>query len=343
MKTSLLVAAGLLAAAPLAAQQTPAAGAQDRVHTVQNGETLWGIAQSYMSDPFLWPEIFRLNTGSVRDPARIYPGQRLALPEGVSGPAGPGDDRTVFYPSASQEARNRILGADGPPIPAVTPADFYRAAFLAQASEVRTIGRVAGPISPTVVPIEHAPQIQPYDRINVALTDPSALRVGDRVGFLAEGGKVEPLGRVYRPTGIGTVAAVQGSTATLQVVQMFGAVSVGDLVTPSPRFPVPVGVVPGASAGPDVHIVAFAEEHTLHNVEELAFLDAGRAEGIHEGDEFETYLSSNQAEWGVEPAVTVGRLQVVKVTEHTATVRVRSLRQPALRPGLPARRIGRMP
>ena len=34
---------------------------------MKTGDTLWDIARLYLSDPFLWPEIYRLNTAVVED------------------------------------------------------------------------------------------------------------------------------------------------------------------------------------------------------------------------------------------------------------------------------------
>ncbi len=78
---TLLVAASIGALPTvLAAQQPAKADTVAQTHTVVKGETLWGLAQQYLSDPFRWPEIYNLNKSLITDPHWIYPGQTLRIP-----------------------------------------------------------------------------------------------------------------------------------------------------------------------------------------------------------------------------------------------------------------------
>ena len=69
-----------LALAGLAGLALPAL-ANDRVHVVRPGETLWQITEAVVGDPHRWPELYRANRDQIKDPSTLYPGQRLAIPD----------------------------------------------------------------------------------------------------------------------------------------------------------------------------------------------------------------------------------------------------------------------
>ena len=56
------------------------ASAEGKLHVVRAGETLATIARSELGDVALWPVLYRANRDRIKDPARVYPGQQLAIP-----------------------------------------------------------------------------------------------------------------------------------------------------------------------------------------------------------------------------------------------------------------------
>src|SRR5213593_3085377 len=107
------LAAGILAAPPLHAQDT----SQVRTHTVVRGDNLWDLSQRYLGNPFLWPEIYRLNRDVVEDPHWIYPGEVLRLP----GPEG----QVAAAPPAAAPPAPEVAQQPGAPPPGGLEATVF--------------------------------------------------------------------------------------------------------------------------------------------------------------------------------------------------------------------------
>jgi nucleoid-associated protein YgaU len=59
----------------------PAGGAAlGQYHEVQKGDTLSKIAEKYYGDPSLYKDIFEANKDLLKDPNKIFPGQKLRIP-----------------------------------------------------------------------------------------------------------------------------------------------------------------------------------------------------------------------------------------------------------------------
>jgi nucleoid-associated protein YgaU len=86
------------ALAALCFAATAAASAEPKLHVVRRGETLATIAQAELGDIALWPALYRANRDRIKDPTRIYPGQRLTIPE-------PGSEGAMPIEEAAPEAR----------------------------------------------------------------------------------------------------------------------------------------------------------------------------------------------------------------------------------------------
>jgi len=191
-------------AVPASAQDTTQAGPRPQRHIVQLGETLWGLAQLYLGDPFLWPEIYRINTTVVEDPHWIFPGEELLLvpsdhTQVAEAPVVPPADTVAVEEQAAQRPVEIVelpaaLPEAPPPAAEVGPTIFTRA-----------------PIG------ERASQLQ------VGLADTyRGVRPGDfyRSGFLTEG-EAFPWGRVEGIADIGTARGSErgAGAATAMIFQ----------------------------------------------------------------------------------------------------------------------------
>ncbi|MSO22161.1 MAG: LysM peptidoglycan-binding domain-containing protein [Acidobacteria bacterium] len=48
------------------------------VHIVKPGDTLWEVSKQYLKDPFLWPQVWEMNS-QVKNPHWIYPGDQILI------------------------------------------------------------------------------------------------------------------------------------------------------------------------------------------------------------------------------------------------------------------------
>ena len=329
------------------------AGAQQgtessRVHEVRTGDTLWDLANQYLGNPFRWPEIYSINRPQVLDPDLIFPRETILIPGGgpqtvgvASAPPAAIPERTVFFSGESPQPQQQgmtIRTTQAIQVAAVSTGTFYRAGVLMPDSLFRALGKLVSVISPTVVARNTDPQIQPFDRVNVALRED--VRLGDRVQFVRPAHLIEPYGRVFLPSGGGIIRGVEGRTATIEVDQFYDRVAPGDFVVAMPVLPQTMST--GRSAySPTGLVIGFSDDQPIVSTGDMGFVNLGSSSGVSQGDELVAYIPAAEREWGREPEVVVARLQVVRSDPEVSTIRVIALEQPALQAGMPVRPVAR--
>jgi len=49
-------------------------------YVIESGDTLGGIAKTFLGSAGRYPEIFEANREVIQDPNKIYPGQKIRIP-----------------------------------------------------------------------------------------------------------------------------------------------------------------------------------------------------------------------------------------------------------------------
>ncbi len=366
-----------VAAAPARAQDSLQVGERPAVHVVTEGETLWELARLYLGDPFLWPEIYRLNTTVVEDPHWIYPGEELLLAMAdrtavpLEEPVDPGEEMIEREPEPEAP---EVEMPDAPPPPppveeagptvftrttpvaapervvpmlaeesyrAVRKGDFYAAGFLTEEDELpwaEVRGRAERGGGPDRIGGRTA---FPFGRIVIVAPQGAAYHVGDTVFTAQVGRDVPRWGDVVVPTGLARVEHVSGREVVAELFTVFSRVTPNQVAMPIEPFRNPGESRPASvDGGLEGSIITVRDRHPLPNQQDIVFIDIGREAGVVPGDLFEVVRADVVAD---APPERIAVLQVVHVRERSASAMLLQIMAPGTRDGSRVRLIGKMP
>ena len=125
-------------------------------HIVQRRDTLWGLAESHLSDPFRWPELLELNQGvpqadggALCDADLIRTGWVLAFPADATGLLAP---PTVPTRTSEAPAAQPVSIPDPEEVEPIPPADPSASTIEAPATTDAPVSTTPHPPAATVVP-----------------------------------------------------------------------------------------------------------------------------------------------------------------------------------------------
>ncbi len=353
---------------PVDTARAPAAGTV--LHTVRRGDTLYDIARRYLGNPLRWPELFRANSAVVANANLIYPGQRLTVgadgkptfvpPKAVAADAAsdvvPASPRAVvFGRSLGGESQSTLQNAtiNGRTLrPTVRAGEAAAAPFLVPAAARGSAGMLVSRADRTVLESGTArDQFLLFDDVNVLLPAGTIAAVGARFGVFQIGPEVVSgavRSWVMQPTGVVEIGAVgSGRAARARVVAMYANLRKGDILLPLEAPAAVLTVRPEAVVnGPVFEVAYVAGGVVLPTVQNYIVIALPRGTTARVGDQFALVAEGvplSEAGQDVAPENTVAQASVVKVTTDGATAIIVGHDQPAVRVGMKARLVARMP
>ena len=318
--------------------QPPTEFAPDaNVYIIQKGDTLWALAQKFLGNPYLWPQLWEKNK-YIRDAHWIYPGDPLVVgvkaaevsaptappaptvpppaaapaPGTPGGPAGAGE-------AGSQEAPATLVAAG-------TEDDIYCFAYLDDKN--------ARP----QLTIKSAERIESED--NYSTNDIVYLSGGEQEGVKAgqEYFIVQPvrnlrhpatnavLGKVIRYLGRARVLCTQDHTATAEIVASCDAIQIGAWLKPFEPIPIPMTVLTApvnrcdpASTKPRGYIVYSRDDDVSFGEGEVVIIDLGEADQLAPGSQAIIYRDDPVPG---TPRILLGELAVLTTGSHWATAKI---------------------
>jgi LysM repeat protein len=246
-------------------------------YTVKPGDTLWGISSMYLRDPWLWPEIWHVNS-AVQNPHRIYPGDVLTLAYGANGAA-----EVTVTPSNTLRVQPLVRSTplEGPI--ATIPYDAIKA-FLGKPSivskeDLKTAPRIAGLRDRHLIAgaghefyvkgmQNDAPGRYSVVRVGDELKDPETGKVLGYMGTFAGAARIDQIDELSKAQLIDSAReTVSGDLLFAEDVQTVGA----DLL---PR-PSPAGV--------DGQIIAVVDGVALIGSYQVVAINRGAKHGLEAG------------------------------------------------------------
>ena len=265
------------------------AASAPKSYVVKKGDTLWGLANLFLKDPWLWPEIWYVNP-EVKNPHRIYPGDTLRLALAGDGKqqlqldhtGTPGSAVEVGTPSGPVTVLHPLL-RDGPPS---TPIEVLPrsaiASFLSRPS-VLSVEQVKG--APYVLSLRDDHIIAGAGQDVYLNKLPAGLGARYDILHIGQALSAKGVGKVgYLAQYAGTVEVTrEGDPARGKLTETAREVLKGDVLIPSSGNDTPEVVPHVPSHAVDGRILAVVNGVLLAGQYQVIAISGGTVEGIEPG------------------------------------------------------------
>jgi hypothetical protein len=325
-------------------------GKKGWLHTVEKGDTLWDITETYLGSPWIWPSVWKDN-GDIQNPHRISPGDRLWISET--------EMRKLTDEEVAKIAIERDLpaapdqdalpgGATAPPPPAAVDAF---AALDRSSDDLRRVVRFPGlhrfgymtpeELSGTAAILGSHDENYwaSQERKTIIGVGEGKVHVGDQFTVFRTRRRVTHpetgvvLGYLIDILGTAEITEIHVESSFVRVSSSYAEIEPGDRVMPYREEPSEfVSVYDGNKHEGMVVGVPVYRQYAMNG--DMIVIDRGSDDGVVVGNEFQLFRAGKEVRDPVNTTKTlvpddlVGRVMVLKPSRNTSLALLTSAGRP---------------
>jgi hypothetical protein len=290
-------------------------------YTIQKGDTLWDLSQTFFDSPWYWPDLWEENS-QIANPHWIYPGERIRLfrKDGMT-------DYSTSTPSSgvpSGPKETSMVAIQEPP--QKKPSHFY--------PKIDQVGFI------------RKQPIRPSGKLFNVEGNKTLIGEGDLVYITDFSAKELTLGMQYFTyklqlplknkalsakygyqhylTGVIEITELKDAYAIARVVDSFRTISVGNLLIPFQKRSPNIAYIP-IDKNLEGRIIISEEHEMIIGDDTIAFIDKGEEDGVRIGQNYTIFRQRKGFQRPKEggsslPPYNYGELLVLHTEANTSTV-----------------------
>jgi len=318
MRFYTLCLTALLAALPALAEEF-----QYKDYEVVKGDTLWDISSKELTDNYQWPLVWKENP-DVKNPNRIYPGQKLRIPIGLKA----AEEKAIEAVMVEEPAKAEVPKAEEPvkevkAVKAAKPEEPRRIetekkGFLVERSAYLYAGWI-GQDAPNRGAVLRSPTGATYVGASdeIYIKPLAEVKAGDMFYVVRKGHKVihpitkERLGYLIEIIGSLRVVSITTDGVLARVTESFTEIAPGDRLDDYYEVDLPYTIDEPRKPDMKGYVVTTKQKRLLSGTLDIVYIDKGKKDGLEPGDVLMTIAPGSVARKN-------GIVQIISLKETTS-------------------------